>query len=400
MTQHAAEILGRTALYQAHLGLHARMVPFGGWEMPVQYPTGILAEARAVRANVGMFDVSHMGRLYISGDGAADFLQRVLTADVRALRHGRAKYGFVLNEQGGIIDDIIISNAEGLDIGRHRLKYLLVCNAGNRSAVVLWLHRWLAQFPDVTIHDDTEATVMIAVQGPQAIALANVLAGGGAISGYDTGVLPSTLRPFALTYIRENAMQPNLMPQPTAGVLSRTGYTGEDGFEAMLPVPQGIRMWHLLKERGVVPCGLGARDVLRLEAALPLHGHDIDPATTPIEAGLERFLQETNTEFIGKEALQTQKERGVQRKLVGFRTLEGGIPRQGYALLGTDGATIGAVTSGGVSPTLDADIGMGYVKASSANIGNRIAVDIRGRKVPAEIVPLPFYSRKAPQKEP
>ncbi|MSP79357.1 MAG: glycine cleavage system aminomethyltransferase GcvT [Dehalococcoidia bacterium] len=395
MVQPAPQSLSRTPLYQAHVALGARMVPFAGWEMPVQYAGGILAETRAVRTGVGMFDVSHMGRLAITGDRAADFLQRVLTVDARSPKPGRSKYGFVLNEQGGIVDDIILNNIEGADTAFGLVKFLLVCNAGNRPAVVAWLRKSLPQFPGVTMKDETEASVMIALQGPGALPLVDKLSQKYADHGmYEIGGLPSSLRPFTLTDVREDVLQRNLYPKPPGGILSRTGYTGEDGVEVILPTVQGIRIWQVFQGLGVVPCGLGARDLLRLEAAFPLHGNDIDPTTTPLEAGLERFVPEGNTEFIGWDVLERQRGQGVTRKLVGFKLLERGVPRHGFPLLSESGSTIGHVTSGAFSPTLNVDIGMGYVQVGHAQMGSRLVVEIRDRNVPAEIVPLPFYSRK------
>ncbi|MSQ11317.1 MAG: glycine cleavage system aminomethyltransferase GcvT [Dehalococcoidia bacterium] len=375
MGHQTSESLRRTPLYAAHVAAGARMVPFGGWEMPVQYAS-ILAEARAVRAGAGVFDVSHMGRLWFEGGNAPAFLQRMLTADVQALPAGRSRYAFLLNEQGGVIDDTVISHVAG---GR----FLLVCNAGNRPAVVAWLHRWLSGFPDVTLDDATEETVMLAVQGPQAVTAAERLE-----SFLHTEQPPSALRSFG---IAQAAVQGQSTSQ---GWVARTGYTGEDGVELALPAERGVRLWQLLVKRGVVPCGLGARDVLRLEAGLLLHGNDIDQATTPLEAGMERFVAQGNTAFIGREALERQRATGLTRKLVGFKLLERGIPRHGYALLAQNGATAGTVTSGGHSPTLDTPIGMGYVALEFAAPGQRITVDIRGRLLPAEVVPLPFYTRK------
>jgi aminomethyltransferase len=393
------------------------MAPFGGWDMPIQY-SSILAEARAVRSACGVFDVSHMGRLWVEGPGAAAFLQRVLTADVPALRPGRVRYCFILNEGAGIIDDCIITHLP--EEGR----YLLVCNAGNRPAVVAWLQRWMGdsahpstnpslplrsaqgfgspralrgsgRTEGVSLSDRTAGTVMLAVQGPEAVATF------GALTDFFAFASPvAALRPFALM---ESSVQPARVeairespPQggPGKALVSRTGYTGEDGVEVVLPAADGARLWRALAERGVTPCGLGARDVLRLEAGLALHGNDLDATTTPLEAGLGRFVAETNTVFIGREALERQRASGVRRSLVGFRVVERGIPRHGYRVLSAAGVEVGAVTSGGYSPTLDAAIGMAYVTTQHAGPGTRLVVDIRGRLTPAEVAPLPFYSRK------
>lgn len=358
--------LNRTCLYRNHLALGARMVPFAGWEMPIQY-TSILEEARAVRRRMGVFDVSHMGRIRVEGPGSAPFLHFLLTGDILGLRPGRARYGFLLNEQGGIIDDTVTYRLE-------RDRFLLVCNAANRPAVWSWLVLWGKGWRGLLLEDVTQQTGMVAFQGPLAVAEADALAGRA---------LASPLRPFACTEA-EVAGHPLF--------LGRTGYTGEDGVEFVLPASGAPSLWDALVQRGATPCGLGARDILRLEAGLMLHGNDIDPTTTPLEAGLERFVSLEKEEFVGRPALLRQREEGVKRRLVGFRMLERGIPRHGYSIL-ADGRVVGQVTSGGHSPTLDTDIGMGYVAVEYAGEGTRLLVDIRGRQLPAEVVPLPFYRR-------
>ena len=363
----------RTPLFQAHVSAGARIVPFGGWEMPLQYQ-GILAEARAVRAACGVFDVSHMGRLWIQGPGAGPFLQHAVTADVLSLRLARARYCFILNQRAGVIDDCIVTRLAPD-------RFLLVCNAGNRPVVVSWL-RSLATAFDVSLTDATRETAMIAVQGPSALQTVDTLT-----SIFTYPEKPSALRFFA-------SVEPgwhNAADDPA--LVSRTGYAGEDGVEIVLPASRGPYLWLALLDHGATPCGLGARDVLRLEAALPLHGNDLDDATTPLEAGLERFVAEANTQFIGRDTLERQRRHGLTRRLVGFRATERGIPRHGCPLLSPGGATIGVVTSGGHSPTLDAAIGLGYVKPEFAPEDTPLVVDIRGRLTAAQVVPLPFYSR-------
>ncbi|MBI4336248.1 MAG: glycine cleavage system aminomethyltransferase GcvT [Chloroflexi bacterium] len=363
-----AEPLSRTCLYQAHRELGAKMVPFAGWEMPIQY-TSILTEARAVRSSAGIFDVSHMGRLRFQGQGATAWLDRLLTQDVAGLASGRARYGFILDQAGGILDDVIVYRLGEDDL-------LLVCNAANRPAVLDWLARWTHLAPTVRSWDITQDTAMIAYQGPKVLGRVDAVA---QVSG---------LRPFAVadTVVKAGGASGQ-------GWVSRTGYTGEDGVEFVVPASLGPTLWRTLMDQGAAPCGLGARDVLRLEAALPLHGHDIDRTTTPLEAGLMRFVAMGKADFLGKEALEKQQASGLRRKLAGFQLLARGIPRPGCRLL-AEGREVGAVTSGGYSPTLDRDIGMGYVAAELAVAGAHIAVDIRGRAVPTEIVPLPFYSRR------
>ena len=368
----------RTGLYDLHRALGARMVPFSGWEMPLQY-TGILAEARAVRTALGLFDVSHMGRLHISGQGAVALLDRLVTARVDAMRPGRVRYGFVLNQEGGIIDDVTVARLPDTPRSLEEA-HLLVPNAGNREAVRAWLKRWAEPSPQVVIADTTQETVMIAVQGPQAAATLEAI----------SSTTVSSLRAFTQTEL-------TLGQSRTPILVSRTGYTGEDGFELIAPREEGPALWSLLQEGGGVPCGLGARDTLRLEAGLSLHGTDIDSSTTPLEAGLERFVPlESKEEFLGREALVRQNEQGLRRRLVGFTLLERGIPRHGYALV-ADGRPVGSVTSGGYSPTLDTGIGMGYVAPEHAAPGASLTVDLRGRPVPARVVELPFYRRPSGQ---
>ncbi len=356
----------RTALYDAHVGLGARMVPFGGWDMPVQY-AGILSEVAAVRTAAGLFDVSHMGRLYISGPEATAFLESVLTASVASLRVGRARYCFICNDSGGVIDDTIFYRLE-------EDRYLLIPNAGNRPAVVAWFRKWVDErfSQGCTIEDRTDATGLIAFQGPGAAEVMDVVCESPA----------SSLRPFAW---QENRLQ------DIPVVVGRTGYTGEDGFEMVVDSARVQELWQTLLDHGAVPCGLGARDVLRLEAALPLHGHEIDESTTPIEAGLDRFVR-FDKEYVGVETLRHQRDYGVERKLVGLTIPGRSAPRAGYAIM-EEGQTVGHVTSGSYSPTLDTSIGMGYVEQRCAHVGAQLDVDIRGRAERAEVVPVPFYSR-------
>ena len=358
--------LKRTSLHGTHTSLNARMVPFAGWEMPVQYGS-ILEESRAVRSGAGLFDVSHMGRLDISGPDAGRLMDWVLTGDAINLRQSRARYAMICNDDGGIIDDTVFYR-------RSEERYLLVCNAGNHEHVLPWIQRWVKdRFPNTTIQDRTEATAMIAFQGRST---AEIL---GRLCEPD----PSNMRLFS--YI-----EGHVATKPA--FIGRTGYTGEDGFEIIVDAVDGPHIWRTLMAEGSVPCGLGARDVLRLEAGLSLHGHDIDTSTTPLEAGLKRFVR-LDQEFVGADALRRQKEAGLTRRLAGL-TVEGrSIARQGYQIL-AQSAPAGLVTSGTLSPTLDRVIAMGYVLIDFSTPGQSLQVDIRGRLTEAEVVPLPFYSRK------
>ncbi len=360
--------LRKTPLHATHVRLGARMVPFAGYDMPVRYE-GILAEARAVRTDAGMFDVSHMGRITVEGPGARPLLDWVHTADIgEAMPLGRARYGLLCNEAGGIIDDGIV----------YRLadeRFMLVANAANAANVFGWLERWRAErFPGATLEDVTGQVSMIAVQGPRAV---EAVAG---LSDFD----PAVVRPFRIVQGRIDGR---------GALIARTGYTGEDGVELMPSATDAAWLWDLLLDRGVVPCGLGARDTLRLEAGLLLHGSDMDEAVNPIEAGLERFVALEGGDFCGAEPVRAAAIAGTERRLAPFEMEErGALPRPHASLL-ADGAVVGQVSSGGYAPTLDRNIGLGYVPTALASPAQRLQVDVRGRHLDAHVVTLPFYSR-------
>ena len=359
--------LKRTALFQEHASTGARLVPFAGWEMPIQY-TSILSEARDVRSKAGIFDVSHMGRLEITGADSPQFFHRLVTADVVNMPLGRARYTLVCNEQGGIIDDTILYR-----MGEER--FIFIVNASNADTVLDWLRRWRQEWAmDVDINVRTQETALIALQGPQAQSILQPMC----------SVDPSSIRPFRAVEGQVSGF---------AAVVCRTGYTGEDGFEVIVSAENAPSLWRSFADGGATPCGLGARDVLRLEAGLLLHGSDMDATLTPLEAGLERFVSWDKGDFTGLTALQAIANRGLTRTLVGFRLIEKGIPRHGYAMLNGED-TIGEVTSGTHSPTLDIGIGLGYVSLEHSNPGTGIAIDIRGRRTEAEVVAIPFYTRK------
>ena len=359
--------LRQTSLYDTHVALGARIVPFGGWAMPIQY-NSILQEARAVRSNVGLFDVSHMGRLKIQGGGAARLLSRVLSVGAISMRPTRARYCLICNEDGGIIDDCIVyRNAED--------DFLLIPNAANTAAVTDWLDRWNTAADKVRITNITAETAMIAVQGPQSIPLLN------GITADDI----SSVLPFRTTQTQIDGAD---------AMLAHTGYTGEDGFEIIVPADAGARIWTLLVENGAASCGLGARDVLRLEAGLLLHGNDMSVDTNPYEAGLERFVNPDRRGYVARDALLRVREQGVSRSLVGFFMTGRGIARHGHDIH-ANGAKVGEVTSGGPSPLLDRNIGLGYVAAEFSEPGTPLQIDIRGRLVDAEVTTLPFYIRSS-----
>ena len=356
------DALKRTQLYDAHLKAGAKMVPFAGWEMPVSYPQGIIAEVRVVRTAAGMFDVSHMGRLRVTGRNAARLLDTVCSADVSGLAKDRSKYHVICNERGGIIDDAIV----------YRLaedECLLVVNAGNKAVVLGWLGPRAAAMGGVTITDTSSDLAMIAVQGPAAV---KKIEGGSAI------------RPFRIGSVTVDGVEM---------LAGRTGYTGEDGFELMPPSAKAVAIWDRLAAEGVAPCGLGARDVCRLEAGLMLHGVDMTVDNNPFEAGLERFVHLDSPGYVAGDALRRIKANGTPRVIAGLRMLERAIPRHGHVVY-DGGGQVGVITSGTHSPTLDADIGMGYVDRAFSSPGTKLKIDVRGRMASAETVPLPFYSRK------
>lgn len=334
--------------------------------MPVQYPAGIVAEARSVRESCGIFDVSHMGRVEFSGEGAVPFLDTVLSAHVAALRPGRSKYHMICNELGGIIDDAIV----------YRLsdeKCLLVVNAGNAEADMDWILPKAEAYGGVDVAITTANTGMIAVQGPQAIEILDSLSDGAA----------SKVRRFRIDEVT------------VAGIsclAARTGYTGEDGFELMPPADRLVEIWESLKAAGCAECGLGARDLLRLEAGLMLHGSDMTVENNPFEAGLEWTVNLDKPGYIAGDALRVIASTGTEKVIAGFKMTGRAIPRHDMAIYDGD-ENVGTVTSGTHSSTVEADIGMGYVTRRFAEPGAQVEIDVRGRRVPAQITELPFYKR-------
>lgn len=353
----------RTPLFDHHVAGGARMVDFAGWDMPLQYE-GIVAEHRRVREDCGCFDLGHMGRLRLSGPGALGFLDRRVTRPLASMALGQVRYGLVCAEDGTVEDDVLVSRER--DDGFH-----VVVNASNREKL---LGLWEPHLPDDAVLEDlTGSQAMIAVQGPRSAAVL-------AAVGLDPGDL--RIYRFADHVWRDAPVR-----------LSRTGYTGEDGCELFCPADRVGELWEAVRSAGAVPCGLGARDSLRLEAAMPLYGHELDREHTPVEAGLT-FAVGKRGGFVGDEVLLRQLAEGPSRRLVGLR-VDGPRPaRHGYAVL-HDGETVGAVTSGGPSPTLGHPIAMAYVPAALAEPGTRLRIDIRGRATAdAEVVPLPFYKRE------
>jgi aminomethyltransferase len=326
------------------------MVPFAGWEMPVQYE-GVIQEHRAVRSDCGVFDVSHMGEFEVEGPKAHVLLQSLLSNDLEKLEPGGAQYTLLTNERGGIIDDLI---AYRLEPGR----YLLIVNAANREPDFQWLKE--REIPGSDVRDVSDEYVLLAVQGPRSIERL----------GLDDAP--------AFTFAMEDLDGIECM-------VNRTGYTGERGVELMVPQEDAQQLWDRVLERGAVPCGLGARDTLRLEVCYPLHGNDIGPDTDAISAGLG-WVCALETDFTGADELRRVKEAGPERKLVAFVMQESGVPRQGMAIAGG-----GEVTSGTHSPMLDRGIGMGYVPAGLAEPGTELGIDVRGRERRARVVTKPIY---------
>lgn len=350
------ETLLHTPLHGRHVELGARMVPFAGWEMPVQY-AGVIAEHRAVRTDAGVFDVSHMGELEVEGPRALDLLQSTLSNDLGRISPGEAQYTLLTNEDGGIVDDLI---AYRLD--EHR--FLLVVNAANRDADYAWLKE--REIAGSDVRDVSEEYALLAVQGPRAIERLG---------------LP-VARPFTFAEATLDGVEV---------MVNRTGYTGEDGCELLCMGEDGVRLFDAVLARGAVPCGLGARDTLRLEVCYPLHGNDITPETDAISAGLG-WTCALDKDFTGADALRRVKKDGPERRLVAFTMEEKAIPRQGMAIEGG-----GEVTSGSHSPTLDVGIGMGYVPAAQSESGTELIVDVRGRPRRARVVAKPIY--KPPKRE-
>lgn len=366
----------KTPLYGWHCSRQARIVEFAGWSMPVYY-SSIVEEHRATRQAVGVFDISHMGRLRFNGPDAARVLDRLLTRRVLGMATGKIRYALVTNEQGGILDDVLVYNLSSTERPSH---YLLVVNAGNRAKIVEWVRGHLASQDQVEFQDSSSDSAMIAVQGPYALDVCQQLL------DFDPGTLEY--------YTGREVV---IAGQP--GVVSRTGYTGEDGCELIVPAGAAATIWErlvsLAEEKNGCPVGLGARDTLRLEAAMPLYGHELAEAIDPFQAGLSFAVNLKDREFVGSAALSriaadpTRLPRRVGLTLAGKR-----IPREKYPVL-SGGQVVGEVTSGTFSPTLEQAIAMAYVRPELAPVGTELEIDIRGRPEPARVVPLPFYSRTA-----
>jgi aminomethyltransferase len=362
----------QTPLIQMHRSARAKLVDFAGWEMPIQY-SGVLDEYHSVRNRAGLFDVSHMGRISVNGAGALGFLQHVTTNDLSRISPGQSQYSMICTPAGGIKDDIFVYHVGPAE-------YLVCVNASNREKIVAWLNEQAAEAQAVKIQDRSAELAQIAVQGP---ASRDIMAA--------TGV--SDIAGLKLRH----CMKTESFGEPA--LVSRTGYTGELGYELYLPADRATDVWKKLIEAGtplgIKPAGLGARDLLRLEMAYLLYGNDMDEDTTPIEAAAEWVVSFDKGDFIGRTKLLDQRTRGLQRRLMAFELLEKAVPRHGFAILGAQpsGQPIGQVTSGNLSPLLQKGIGMGYMPPEVATAGTTIAIDIRGKACPAVIVKPPFYKK-------
>ena len=356
------ELLKKTPLNKIHHDLKARMTDFAGWELPLWF-TSILEEHKAVRSQAGMFDVSHMSRVRVSGKQAGQFLDKLLTRSVRGLEIGSSQLCLLCMEDGGILDDLWVYH-EGVD------EYLLVWNAGDTERKLNWLFRWSESDADITIKNTTDDTAMVAVQGPAVCQLGIMRAFCNLPRFGHTRAMIDKLEVFG----------------------ARTGYTGEDGFELISSAADASPLWRVLMDQGVKPCGLGARDILRLEAGMMLSGQDFDTSTNPFEAGLAWLVDLGERDFVGKASLLEIRRQGIKRRLVGFKVRGHEIARSGYFIY-KSGRKVGKVTSGGYAPTLGVSVGLGYLPVELSSIGSGIDILIRGKMVSAQIVNRKFYKK-------
>ena len=361
-----ADALKRTPFYDKHVAAGAKIVPFAGFEMPVQYPTGITAEHNAVRQGAGLFDVSHMGEFAVGGKDALAFISHVTSNDPAALAVGQVQYSCFLHDSGGMVDDCLVYRGEN--------HWIIVVNASNIAKDWAHISRYAGNF-DIRLKDVSDETALLALQGPKA---------------------QEVLQPLTKTPLDPIGYYKFVLGGEIAGVpclISRTGYTGEDGFELYHKPQDAAKLWGAITaNKGVTLTGLGARDSLRLEVAYPLYGNDIDDATSPLEAGLNWIVKLKKADFVGKQALVDQKAKGLARKLVGFRLTEKGFPRQHMPVI-VDGQPYGEVRSGTVSPSTGEAIGTCYLPLAKTAVGTKFEIDIRGKKIGAEVVSTPFWTK-------
>jgi aminomethyltransferase len=358
----------KTPLYDEHVRLGAKMIPFGDWMMPVQY-SGIIDEHQAVRKNVGVFDISHMGQLVATGPRAGAWLNEMLTNNIDKLEVGTGQYTFLLNERGGIIDDLIVYRTASDT-------FLLVVNASRIDEDFGWLQKHVGE--NATLQNRSADFGGLAIQGPRVVELLNAFLG-------DDEELPARnqIKDFDCCGMKVT--------------IARTGYTGEDGVEVFFPAADAAKIWNGLLEKGkdvgIRPCGLGARDTLRLEMCYPLNGSDLSPEHNPIEAGLGFFVDLKKAKFVGREVLADAKENGTPKRLVAFRMQSKGPPPRQHYSVWHDGERVGEVTSGSLSPSLNEGIGMAYVASAHAKVGTEIEIEVRDRKLPAVIEKKPLYKK-------
>ena len=359
----------KTALYNSHTKLNAKMVDFGGWSMPIQY-NSILSESKSVRTKSGIFDVSHMGRIKISGNDSSEILNQILSVNIEDIEIGKAKYNLICNKNGGIIDDCIVYKID-------KEEFLLIPNASNTQIVLEWIDSFVSNNSNILINNITQDTVMIAYQGPDSIELLQSI----------TSANLQQIKPFNIQNINLDKIEVSI---------ARTGYTGEDGFEIIANKNDGHNLWEKLINLGANPCGLGARDILRLEASLPLHGNEINLSTNPYEANLGKFVYTQKNRYIAKNALEKISKNGPKRKLVGLQISDRIIPRNGHEIF-INNKNIGYITSGGYSSTLNKPIALGYVPIQFSDLNTKININIRGKLVESHICKIPFYKRRKNQ---
>ena len=359
----------KTPLYEKHVRLNGKIIDFGGWYLPVEY-SGIIPEHEAVRTKAGIFDVSHMGEITVKGEDSEKYLQMVLTNDISLLNNNQIAYTTMCYPNGGVVDDLLVYKYSSVD-------YLLVVNASNTEKDFTWLKENL--FGNTEVLNVSENYAQVALQGPLAQSILQK-------------VTEKDLNEIEFYYFSDNVKIGSI-----EALVSRTGYTGEDGFEIYFDSTKAEEMWDMLletgKDSGLMPAGLGSRDTLRFEASLPLYGHELDEDITPLEAGLGFCVKLGKDNFIGKEALVNQKAEGLKRKLVGFEMIDRGIPRSNYEVY-AEGRKIGYVTTGSFSPTLKKNIGLALIDSSYAKEGTEIEIIIRNKNLKAEIIKKPFYSKK------
>jgi aminomethyltransferase len=371
MNDSATASLKKTPLHASHVALGARMVPFGGWDMPVEY-SGITAEHMAVRTTAGLFDVSHMGEVEIAGKGALEAVQHISSNDASRLQVGQIQYSALTTPEGTFVDDLLVYR-----FGPSH--YLLVINAGNIDKDVAWIAaRAKDAVPDIAVVNSSDRYALIALQGPKSEEILQAL----------TAIDLAAIKYYWFAHGEIAGIR---------GTISRTGYTGEDGFEIMVPAAMAPRVWDALlqagKPAGLIPAGLGARDTLRLEAAMRLYGNDMDETATVLEADLGWIVGWKKNDFLGHDVLHAQRAGGVTKKIVGFEMVDRAIGRHGYPVL-HNGEQVGVVTSGTQTPFLKKAIGMAYMPPALSAPGTEIEIDVRGRRAKAVIVPLPFYKRE------